>query len=216
MSTPNATEALACRQDPDRWFDRTNRTHALERCLACPARSWCAREALIVRPKHGMWAGIWIEGNLAAVENYLRAIAAPESPTTPPPETVSESTPAPAPAPDIRPPAAHTVAAAIIARSSGHCEIMAQDCRFGFEMICSRVLSRGCDELPDPACGYAACRNCRVAVRQMEFRLARQLGYIVNGFVGATAVPFYWRQRHWLRLDSAGGAAPFRVAEQTA
>ena len=48
---------LPCQQDPDRWFDRADRTHALAACLACPVRSWCARQALRDRASWGMWAG---------------------------------------------------------------------------------------------------------------------------------------------------------------
>ena len=42
----------------------------------------------------------------------------------------------------------------------------------------------------------------------MEPRLTRELGYIVDGPTNTVTAPFYWRQTHWMRFDSAGGVAP--------
>lgn len=213
-TAPQAVEQLACRLDPDRWFDRADRTHALAACLACPARSWCAREALSAKASWGMWAGIWIEGNLADVAHYLRAIAEDRpSATPPPPATIHRISPPPQPVVIPRP-ANHSVAAAITARSSGHCEILALGCRLDLDTIASRIDSS--DELPDAAGGYAVCRNCRAAVTRMEPQLRRRLGYVLDSQGAASSVPFYWRQSHWMRLDPAGGAAPCSPAEQIA
>lgn len=212
---------LPCQQDPDRWFDRADRTHALAGCLACPARSWCARQALGDDASWGMWAGIWIDGNLADIAPYLQAIAetappTPPPPTAPPSPTNTHRIEAPRRPPVIRPPAKHAVAAVITARSSGHCEIMAPDCRLGLEAIVSRVRGRCWQELPDPAAGYAVCRACQAAVARMEPRLCHELGYIVDSLATAATVPFYWRQNRWMRLDSAGGAARCALAQRSA
>jgi hypothetical protein len=216
--SPTSTTALPCRSDPERWFDRTGRTHALAACLACPARSWCAREALSVKPSWGMWAGIWIDGNLAAAEHYLRAIAQTTTLTTPPPTNIqpqAQLSPRQAVV-VIRPSARNSVAAVIMARSSGHCEIMAADCGLDLDAIASRIPGRCRHELPHPAAGYAVCGRCQATLARMESRLSRQLGYLVDDVADAAAVPFYWRQSHWMRLDSAGGATPISTVERIA
>ncbi len=75
-SRRSAPAPLACQLEPDRWFDRTHRTYTLQQCLACPARRWCAEQALRYKPISGMWAGIWIDGQFDRAARYLRAIAA--------------------------------------------------------------------------------------------------------------------------------------------
>jgi hypothetical protein len=212
---------LPCQRDPDRWFDRADRTHALAGCLACPARSWCARQALSDRAPWGMRAGIWIEGNLADAAPYLRAIAeaassAPPPPTAPASAANAHCIEAPRRPPVIQPPAKHAVAAVITARSSGHCEIMAPDCRLGLAAIASRSRGRCWQELPDAAASYAVCRTCEAAVERMEPQLSRQLGYLVDSSASAATAPFYWRQNLWMLLDSAGGAVPWSLAQRTA
>ena len=160
-------DRVSCRakRDPDRWFDRTNRTHALAGCLACPARSWCARQAL---------AGSRLLGDVGrdldrrqprrrrALSARDRASRAAED--SPAGHTYAHRIEAPRRPPAIRPPAKHTVAAVITARSSGHCEIMAPDCLLGLEAIASRIRGRAWHELPDAAAGYAVCRTCQAAV----------------------------------------------------
>jgi Transcription factor WhiB len=215
-ATPGSVNDLPCQRDPDRWFDRRNRTHALTGCLACPARSWCARQALSDHATAGMWAGIWIDGNLADVADYLQAIAEAAPPSTPPPPTTIHRTEPPRSPHVIRPPAKHTVAAVITARSSGHCEIMAADCLLTLDAIASRIRGRCGRELTDAAAGYAVCQSCQGAVAWMEPRLSQQLGYIVDNPANAATVPFYWRQSRWMRLDSAGGAAPLSSARRSA
>ena len=215
-AAPGSVNELPCQRDPDRWFDRRNRTDALTGCLACPARSWCARQALSDHATAGMWAGIWIDGNLADVADYLQAIAEAAPPSTPPPPTTIHRTEPPRLPPVIRPPAKHTAAAVITARSSGQCEIMAADCLLTLDAIASRIRGRCGRELADAAAGYAVCARCQAAVARMEPRLSHQLGYIVANSSNAAAVPFYWRQSSWMRLDSAGGAAPCTVAQRSA
>jgi hypothetical protein len=218
-TSPTPTTTPPCRSDPDRWFDRAGRTHALAACLACQARSWCAREALGAKAAWGMWAGIWIDGDLADVEHYLRAIA-DDAPSTapPPPANIHRRAPPLARAlVIIRPSAAeHNVAALITARSGGHCEILASGCRLDLAAIASRIHGRCGHELTNSADGYAVCGSCQASVAIMEPLLARRLGYILDDVVTPAAVPFYWRQRHWMRFDPAGGAAPISSAERTA
>ncbi len=215
-AVPVAVNELPCQRDPDRWFDPTDRTHALAGCLSCPARSWCARQALNDHATAGMWAGIWIDGDLAEVADYLQAIADAAPPSTPPPPTTIHHTEPPRRLPVIRPPARHTVAAVITARSSGHCEIMGPDCALGLEAIASRIQGRCGRELAGAAAGYAVCQSCQGAVARMEPRLSQQLGYIVDNLANAATVPFYWRQSRWMLLDSAGGAAPCTVVQRSA
>jgi hypothetical protein len=163
-----------------------------------------------------MWAGIWIDRSLADVAHYLQAIAESAPPSAPPPSTSIHRMKAPRRPPVIRPPAKHTIAGVITARSSGHCEIMAPDCTLGLDTIASRIRCRCWNELPDAAAGYAVCRTCQDAVTRMEPRLSHQLGYIVDNPADAATIPFYWRQSRWMRLDSAGGAAPVSSARRTA
>lgn len=196
---------LPCQRDPDRWFDGANRTQALAGCLSCPARARCAREALAVKPSSGMWAGIWIDHNLADVAHYLRAIAEDQ------PQAAAPLTPLPAqriarprPRPELFVPRGkHTAPAAITARSSGHCEIMTRDCSLRLDTIASRIRGRAISPQSNPAFGYAVCRQCDSIVRRMDSRLARKLGYRVGSPSAARAAPFFWRQTHWLLLDPA-------------
>ena len=213
-TTPQPLNELPCQSDPDRWFDRAERTHALAGCLACPVRVWCAREALAGRASSGMWAGIWIDGDLAEAAHYLEAIADGKSSPPPPVESTNVSIATPRCSVVIGPPAKHTVAALITARSSSHCEIMAPDCTLGLETIASRIPS--CHRLSDASAGYAACRSCQAMVARMEPRLSRRLGYVVDNPANAATIPFYWRQTRWMRVDSAGGAAECSTAERIA
>jgi hypothetical protein len=156
-----------------------------------------------------MWAGIWIDGDIAAVADYLRAIAEDAPLTAPVPVTVIKAaapTKASRPSPVIWKPAKRTLWAVIAARSYGHCEILTPECRLTLDTIASRVPGRRWHEFRDAAAGYAVCRSCEAAVARMQPQLAHRLGYLVDNFMDVTAVPFYWRQTHWLRLNSRGGA----------
>jgi Transcription factor WhiB len=208
-------QPLACQRDPERWFDRTDRTRTLAGCLRCPARQWCAGEALVVRPVFGMWAGIWIDRNFADVAHYLHAIAETAPAATPPPQTATvTAVPVCVPAAPqrrvaIRVSADRTsVAALITARSSGHCEIMAPNCLLDSDGVCSRIRRRSPSELRDPTAGYVACRRCRSVVTNMHRQLAHRLGYLVDARRDPAGVPFYWRLSRWMMLDSGGSAVP--------
>jgi hypothetical protein len=213
MPTPSPTTALRptalpCQSDPDRWFDRADRTHALAGCLSCPARAWCAREALTVRSRWGMWAGIWIDSNLADVAHYLQAIAQDKPAATPPPPNAVRAnridTPRRTPQ-LVVPSGKHSAAAAITARSSGRCEIMAPNCSLRLDSVASRIHNRAITPRSDQASGYAVCWQCHSSVERMDSQLARKLGYRVDSESEAVRVPFYWRQTHWVLLDSAAG-----------
>lgn len=176
---------------------------ALQGCSTCPARSWCAQQALREKPAWGTWAGIWIEDNFADVAHHLAAVAEGRLPT--PPRRTSKAVAA-------KP----SVAALITARSSGNCEIMAPDCLLGVDAIASRIPGQLWFELRNPAAGYAVCRHCKAVVQRMERRLARNLGYLVSKRDDPARVPFFWRQSRWMRLDLAGRALACSPAELTA
>lgn len=204
---------LACQDDPERWFDKQNRAYALERCLGCPIRPLCAQEALAAQASYGMWAGIWINSNLTDVAHHLRAIAHAPPRTEPAPVTESITLPAtrppgtttpaglaaptPATAPTVR-----AVLAVILARSSGHCEVMTPVCRYTHDTVGSRIPGRSGWDATDPADVYAVCRPCQRALSSTEDRLLRQLGYIVDPPSKPTFTPLYWRQARWVYLDT--------------
>lgn len=215
MATEVGAPRLACQDDPERWFDRHNRAHALERCLSCPIRPLCAQQAL-AGASYGMWAGIWIDNNLIQVADHLRAIAQAPAPTaarapepapttdtalpTPPPAASSPAeTPTPTPPTDG---VSRAVLAVILARSSGHCEVMTPVCRYTHDTVGSRIPSRSGWDATQPADVYAVCRPCQRALSSTEDRLLRRLGYIVDPPGKPTFTPLYWRQARWVYLDS--------------
>jgi hypothetical protein len=207
--------AFACQKDPERWFDKHNRTYALERCLGCHHRSWCAQQAL-GGASYGMWAGIWIDDNLTELAPYLRAIAdapaghAPNTPhqpsaatcfptsdqATPPP--VSAQTCAPIPKRDT---ALRAILTVISARSSGHCEVMTPVCRYTFDTLASRIPGRRGWDATEASSAYAVCRPCQWALSITEERLLRRLGYLVDPPRRPAFTPLYWRQARWVYLD---------------
>jgi hypothetical protein len=204
-----------CRTDPDRWFDRTSRTHALASCLQCPARRWCAQEALRTRASWGMWAGIWIDGRPAEVAPYLDAIAtdAPAAPKGPVP-TVETSPRRPERHSERRPlprtglaraGLPRSIAAAVLARSSGHCEVMAPQCRLAADTQVSRIAGVAAGDAASAAVVYAACTSCAGATSS-AFGLvsARKHGYVVDSPAQAPDVPFYWRGARWVLLGRLG------------
>ena len=211
---------LACQDEPDRWFNRSQRTEALTHCLQCPARRWCAQQALDHRASWGMWAGIWIDGRLDDVAHYLRAIAAEASAPADPAPAHPDNT---APAPPARPnrPAAlasyaattrHTAAGTdesrrqavmevIMARSSGHCEVMTPQCRYTLDTLASRIPDRSGWDAADASAAYAVCRQCQQVLAATDARLARRLGFLVDPPRRPGFVPIYWRQARWVYLD---------------
>lgn len=218
-SRRSAPAPLACQLEPDRWFDRTHRTYTLQQCLACPARRWCAEQALRYKPISGMWAGIWIDGQFDRAARYLRAIAAdvplrhgptapPEAAETPPlpaktfsgNEAASAVTTAPArtwPTPD-------SVRAAVAARSSGHCELMAPGCHYTAAAIISRLTGPGATLPECPSLVFEACRSCAITLSRCDPAIARRGGYVIGGAHDGPVTPFYWRQTRWALLTPSG------------
>jgi hypothetical protein len=218
-SSPDAPmpAVVACRADPERWFDRRNRAYALQRCLACPVRRQCAAEALVAEARFGMWAGIWIDDNLADVAHYLRALAAGpqpepyrgddrEPPSTPLPP---RSPAAPGPAGQLANHAGLDLRGlspwvGVEVRSSGHCEVMMAGCRYSLDEIRCRVPDMPWRRAPDVSALYGVCARCSQAVSQLGGHGAAQLGYVVADGSPPQTAPFYWRQARWVLLDRAG------------
>jgi Transcription factor WhiB len=211
-TTPTAAP-LPCSAEPERWFDGAHRAHALAACLQCPARRWCAREALLAEASWGMWAGIWIDGRLSQVAHYLGAIAT-DSPATPSARASSLQTPTPArtrtrtalpQAGQLRAGQRLSVRAAVLARSSGQCEVMAAQCRLAADIQTSRVPGAVASDATSAAMVYATCTRCADALHAtIDPTSARRLGYRVNSPAYAPNVPFYWRQCRWVLLGRSG------------
>jgi hypothetical protein len=197
---PAVTPALPCRAEPDRWFDRDDRTRALRACLACPARAWCAREALRSKASWGLWAGVWIDGDHSAAIGYLRDVA--DAPPAPLPLRVARSAPNAA-APQH--PYAHAPAAALItARASGHCEVMLDGCRYTGDVLLSRITGRPDPDSPTAAHGFLACDPCRSRLEQPGRIATLELGYRLHSPTEVYTTAFFWRQSRWAILDPGG------------
>jgi Transcription factor WhiB len=212
---PPRPGALACQGDPECWFDRRHRRDALAGCLACPARPHCAREALACNASWGMWAGVWIDGRHDVAAPYLGAIANDDAAqddsrlaTAP-----SISTPPPPPVPLARPPArrpSRSVSAALLARSSGHCEVLTEHCRFSFDRVMHRCPARPHSENRCLAALFAACGACADIVTGLQPQLATRSGYLVATGRDLAAVPFHWRGSRWVLLDRDGWLTEIR------
>lgn len=210
---PAAATPLACTLDPDRWFDRANRTTALEGCLRCPARRGCAREALRANASWGMWAGIWIDGRAKPAARYLAAIAADWPPR--PRRIRHEAPPTPTPRDPIALPqrpaiVRRSTAAVVTARSSGHCEVMTSGCRLTADRQLSRVVD--IDGRPEPTASelFCACGPCAQWVSAAT-ESARAMGYLVASPAAAGHTPFRWRAARWVLLGSRGDLAEVRA-----
>jgi hypothetical protein len=208
---PPPHPALACQRDPERWFDPRARVEALTGCLTCPARTWCAREALSCKASWGMWAGIWIDGTCGDTADYLRAIANSDAAQTHSRESITGAptiAPAPPPPPEPRrpPPAspAHPVAAALLARSSGHCEVLADGCRYRFDRTVSRRPSTAQAQRCCPADIFAACTCCADMIAGLAPRWATRAGYLLAPGCDPASTPFHWRRSRWVLLGRDG------------
>ncbi|WP_094287377.1 WhiB family transcriptional regulator [Mycobacterium lehmannii] len=203
----------ACSADPELWFDKVQPKHALLACLGCPMRQWCAGEALRVQASFGMWAGIFIDNNLASVTALLRDIAQSPAPT----ESVTASpnchrvaapgaaTPPPTPRAPRR---VNAVLSLISARSSGHCEIMTQHCRLTFDTLGSRVPGRDPWTLERAGDAYAVCRPCAAALADAEPAFVERLGIVVRPPYEPAYTRFFWRQTRWVYLDGGSRICP--------
>lgn len=209
---PPAPRNLACQHDSERWFDRRHRRDALMHCLTCPARTWCAGQALQARASHGMWAGVWIDGSHNEAAHRLRAIAnATPSPSDDGSQAASSTIPAPpAPPPPLpsraaTPIRARSARAAVLARSSGHCEVLGEHCRYTSDQMLTR---RGDPTIPleTLSCAelFAACRACAEQLAALDPQSALRSGYLIASGRDPAEVPFQWRQTRWVLLDRHG------------
>jgi hypothetical protein len=216
---------LPCQLDPERWFDHRNRADALAECLGCPARRWCAGEALQCRASWGLWAGVWINGRHEDAMPYLQAIAtgtlAERSAVA---ADVIAGRPhcdrnAPIAAPLCRPFGSsrpRSTKRAVLARSSGHCEVMAEGCRYTYDRLVGRRSGVLDAERPAPPDLFAACTVCADIVAALESKLATGFGYVVDARRDPTSAPFYWRRSRWVLLDRDGWLTEVPADVQTA
>jgi Transcription factor WhiB len=219
---PPPTKSFPCQRDPERWFDRRHRGDTLAQCLTCEARPWCAQHALRCGASWGMWAGVWIDGRHTDAMPYLHAIAADDAARSHrrPAVATATTTPDPPPTAPLRRPSAsipaRSVPAAVLARSSGHCEVFAESCRYTFDRVVSRCRSEPATENPSPAQLFAACAVCAEIVACLNPQLATRLGYVVDAGRDPACVPFHWRGFRWVLLDRDGWLTEMREDAQTA
>jgi hypothetical protein len=205
---PPEVSSLPCQLDPERWFDHRNRAGALADCLSCPARRWCAREALQCRASWGLWAGVWIDGPHDDAMAYLEAIATDDFAQGSPRDGAVidarrdwEVTPLHPPSGSSRP---RSISAAVLARSCGHCEVFADGCRYTYERLVSRHPSIVDSETATPSDVFAACSSCAEMVAVLNLKLAIGFGYVLDAHRDSAHVPFYWRGSRWVLLDRDG------------
>jgi hypothetical protein len=106
------------------------------------------------------------------------------------------------------------VRAAVTARSSGHCEIMAPGCRYTCDRIAARMAGLAVHNADVASLLYVVCGACEVTLERVERPIARKLGYVIDSAQHASTVPFYWRQTRWVLLNAVGrlGSAEDAVA----
>lgn len=198
--SPQVSPDPPCRVQPERWFDRDDRGAALRGCLACPARGWCAREALRVNASWGMWAGVWIDGRRRDAIDQLRRVAAAPPPPVPLHPTGAELKH------DVpqRRYASASPQALIAARSSGHCEVLLDGCRYSGGVPLSRGTGDPDPTPPSAAHGFLACSRCRTRLDQPARIATEELGYRVHSPTDVYTAPLFWRQTRWVILDPAG------------
>jgi hypothetical protein len=96
-----------------------------------------------------------------------------------------------------------SVRTAVLARSAGHCEVLAEGCRYTHDRLVSR-LSVEETETSTPPGLFAACSACAVMVAALEPKLAARFGYVIDAHRDPAYVPFYWRRSRWVLLDGDG------------
>jgi hypothetical protein len=225
---PLEAGCLPCQLDPEQWFDRRHHADALADCRRCPARRWCAVEALQCRASWGLWAGVWIDGRHEDAAPYLQAVAtgalAQSSAVAAAVIDMREGIgptgdPGRAPAPLRRPDGssrASSARTAVLARSCGHCEVLAEGCGYTYDRLVSRRSAVLAGEISTPPTLFAACNSCAGIVSALDPKLASQFGYVIDGRRDPTHVPFYWRQSRWVLLDCDGWLIEVTDDAQTA
>lgn len=207
MTRPAAVRAAEpCAADPDRWLDRRRRTEALVGCLQCPVRRACAREALRTNATQGMWAGVWVDDDRESAMRRLRAVVD----DAPPRPVVDRAPRYPEPRRRVRlalpcrgPLPRCSVAAAVDARASGHCEVMAPGCRLSGDRHLSRVPGRHPAEAMSPTETFCVCHRCAEMICSTD-GLGRQLGFAGVPAETAEHTPVRWRAARWVLLGHAG------------
>jgi len=56
-------QELACREDPELFFEPRKRRRAINLCAECPFRGRCGYNAVATRATHGIWGGIMLPGH---------------------------------------------------------------------------------------------------------------------------------------------------------
>lgn len=216
-----------CQHEPGDWFDQHRRALTRRHCLNCTSRRVCADTAMQLRPPHGMWAGIWIDGDFTAKEHLFASQRFTPLPAAPQPDddttdntdnidTIAAARARPLP-PDNRrrrvgrlpttaPPP--QVAALITARASAHCEIMAPACTYTQAAIFTRRRVSAPGVLASPADAVAACANCIELIEHTELPTALDLGYLVDARTATSGVAMWWRHHRWVYLDTRGHLQP--------
>ncbi|MEE6140641.1 WhiB family transcriptional regulator [Mycobacterium sp. 050128] len=57
------SQALACQEDPELYFNPRTRHRAIKRCTECPFRGRCGYNAVATGATHGIWGGVILPGN---------------------------------------------------------------------------------------------------------------------------------------------------------
>jgi hypothetical protein len=156
-----------------------------------------------------MWAGIWIAERHDDAVPYLRVIAAGAAAHTDhaAPATTTNRDESPIPAPLRRPSTSVrscSAGAAVLVRSSGHCEVLTESCRYTCDRHISRCRSATGTETRSPAELFAACAPCAEIVAGMDRPRASRWGYVVDAGRDPASVPFRWRASRWVLLARDG------------
>jgi WhiB family transcriptional regulator, redox-sensing transcriptional regulator len=69
----HTNQDLACREDPDLFFDPDRKRTATTHCADCPFRGRCGYNAVAMGATHGIWGGVNLPGD---IPNRLRPVYA--------------------------------------------------------------------------------------------------------------------------------------------
>ncbi|WP_074243415.1 WhiB family transcriptional regulator [Mycobacteroides abscessus] len=208
MSRNSFEQSGLCARDPARWLDPEQQASTRRLCLSCPRLALCRNQTLDDQPQHGMWAGVWIDGDFAAKSHLLRPPASH-------PRLPARTAPSAASLVSVLPIMNVTASAAalVAVRASGHCEIMAPACLLRQQLIFTRRHDLGSAVSADsPAEAIAACENCADLIEHTDLHTALQLGYITSAEHPSPAAPVFWRQHRWVLLDHFGHLQPLTAA----